>query len=133
MNPANLNHAYRGDTTMKLIKAIIRPEKLSDVLKALYQADVKGLTVSRVQGHGGETESVETYRGTSVKMELTEKVMIDIGVSEQFVDITVEAVLNAARTGGGGDGKIFVLPLEAVHRIRTAERDQAAVTPVVAS
>ena len=118
---------------MKLVKAIVRPEKLSDVLKALYQADVRGLTVSRVQGHGGETESVETYRGTSVKMELTEKVMIDIGVSEQFVDITVEAVLNAARTGGVGDGKIFVLPLEAVHRIRTAERDQAAVTPVVAS
>jgi nitrogen regulatory protein P-II 1 len=117
---------------MKLVKAIIRPEKLSDVLKALYTAEVKGLTVSRVQGHGGETERVETYRGTSVKMELTEKVMIDIGVSEEFVDTAVSAVLNAARTGGVGDGKIFVLPVEAVHRIRTGERDQAAVTPVVA-
>jgi nitrogen regulatory protein P-II 1 len=115
---------------MKLVKAIIRPEKLSDVLKALFTADVKGLTVSRVQGHGGETETVETYRGTSVKMELTEKVMLDIGVSEAFVDATVDAVLNAARTGGVGDGKIFVLPVEAVHRIRTGERDQAAVTPV---
>jgi len=115
---------------MKLVKAIIRPEKLSDVLKALYQADVRGLTVSRVQGHGGETDSVETYRGTSVKMELTEKVMLDIGVSENFVDATVEAVINAARTGGVGDGKIFVLPVEAVHRIRTGERDQSAVTPV---
>ena len=118
---------------MKLVKAIIRPEKLGDVLKALYQADVRGLTVSRVQGHGGETESVETYRGTSVKMGLTEKVMIDIGVSEEFVDLTVEAVLNAARSGDVGDGKIFVLPVEAVHRIRTGERDQAAVTPVGAS
>jgi nitrogen regulatory protein P-II 1 len=115
---------------MKLVKAIIRPEMLSEVLKALYQCDVKGLTVSRVQGHGGETESVETYRGTSVKMELTEKVMIDIGVSDPFVDVTVTAVLDAARTGGVGDGKIFVLPVEAVHRIRTGERDQAAVTPV---
>ena len=117
---------------MKLVKAIIRPEKLSDVLKALYTADVKGLTVSRVQGHGGETERVETYRGTSVKMELTEKVMLDIGVSEEYVDTAVSAVLNAARTGGVGDGKIFVLPVEAVHRIRTGERDQAAVTPVLA-
>jgi len=115
---------------MKLVKAIIRPEKLSDVLKALYTADVKGLTVSRVQGHGGETETVETYRGTSVKMELTEKVMLDIGVSEAFVETAVNAVLNAAQTGGVGDGKIFVLPVEAVHRIRTGERDQAAVTPV---
>ena len=115
---------------MKLIKAIIRPEKLGDVLKALYQADVKGLTVSRVQGHGGETESVETYRGTSVKMGLTDKVMLDIGVTDPFVDVTVDAVINAARTGGVGDGKIFVLPVEAIHRIRTAERDQAAVTPV---
>jgi nitrogen regulatory protein P-II 1 len=115
---------------MKLVKAIIRPETLSDVLKALYQAEVRGFTVSRVQGHGGETESVETYRGTSVKMGLTEKVMLDIGVSDSFVEITVNAVLGAARTGGVGDGKIFVLPVEAVHRIRTGERDQAAVTPV---
>jgi nitrogen regulatory protein P-II 1 len=115
---------------MKLVKAIIRPEKLGDVLKALYQAEVRGLTVSRVQGHGGETETVETYRGTSVKMELTEKVMLDIGVSEPFVELAVNAVLTAARTGGVGDGKIFVIPVEAVHRIRSGERDQAAVTPV---
>ena len=115
---------------MKLIKAIIRPEKLNDVLKALYQAEVRGLTVSRVQGHGGETEAVETYRGMSVKMALVEKVVIEIGVSEPFVDLTVKAVMNAARTGEVGDGKIFVLPVEAVHRIRTAEKDQAAVTPV---
>ena len=115
---------------MKLIKAIIRPEKLSDVLKALYQAEVRGLTVSRVQGHGGETEAVETYRGMSVKMALVEKVLIEIGVSEPFVDAAVKAVMNAARTGEVGDGKIFVLPVEAVHRIRTSERDVAAVTPV---
>jgi nitrogen regulatory protein P-II 1 len=115
---------------MKLVKAIIRPEKLSDVLKSLYRAEVKGFTVSRVQGHGGEMEKVETYRGTSVKMGLTEKAMIDIGVSEEFVEATVEALLNGAQTGDVGDGKIFVLPVEAVYRIRTGEQDQAAVTPV---
>ena len=70
---------------MKLIVAIIRPDKLNDVLEALYRADVRGLTVSRVQGHGGETERVETYRGTTVKMELQEKVRLEIGVSEPFV------------------------------------------------
>ncbi len=117
---------------MKLVKAIIRPEKLGDVLKALYKADVKGLTVSRVQGHGGETEMVETYRGTSVKMGLTGKVMLDIAVSEAFVEVTVAAIIEGARTGGVGDGKIFVQPVEAIHRIRSGERDQAAVTPIKA-
>ena len=115
---------------MKLIKAIIRPDKLNDVLKALFQAEVHGLSVSRVRGHGGETEAVETYRGTTVKMELTEKIMLDIGVSEPFVDITVEAILEAARTGEVGDGKIFVLPVEKIYRIRSGEEDVAAVTPV---
>jgi nitrogen regulatory protein P-II 1 len=115
---------------MKLVKAIIRPEKLSDVLKALFQNDIRGFTVTRVQGHGGEMETVETYRGTSVKMELTEKVMLEIGVSETFVEATVEALIGAARTGNVGDGKIFILPLDAVYRIRTAERGSNAVTPV---
>ncbi len=115
---------------MKLIKAIIRPDRLNDVLKALFRAEVHGLTVSRVQGHGGETEPVETYRGMTVKMELTEKVMLDIGVSHAFVERTVEAILEAAHTGEVGDGKIFVLPVERIYRIRTAEEDTAAVTPV---
>ncbi len=115
---------------MKLIKAIIRPDRLNDVLKALFQAEVHGVTVSRVQGHGGETEPVETYRGMTVKMELTEKVMLDIGVSQAFVERTVEAILEAAHTGEVGDGKIFVLPVERIYRIRTAEEDTAAVTPV---
>ncbi len=115
---------------MKLIIAIIRPDALPDVLKALFAADVRGLTVSRVQGHGGETETVQTYRGSKVKMELSEKVRLDIGVSEPFVQPTVEAIMKAARTGDVGDGKIFVMPVEKVYRIRTGEEDRAAVTPV---
>jgi len=115
---------------MKLIVAIIRSEKLNDVLEALFKADVRGLTISRVQGHGGETERVETYRGTTVKMELSEKVRLEIGVSDHFVEPTVQAILAGARTGEVGDGKIFVLPLEKVYRIRTGEQDTAAVTPV---
>lgn len=116
---------------MKLIVAVIRPDKLNDVLERLYRTDVRGLTVSRVLGHGGETEQVETYRGTTVKVALQEKVRLEIGVSEPFVDLTVRAILDSARTGDVGDGKVFVLPMDAVHRIRTGERDEAAVTPAV--
>jgi len=115
---------------MKLVVAVVRPEKLNDVLEALFHTDVKGLTIHRVQGHGGETEQVQTYRGTTVKMELSEKVRIEIGVSDHFVKPTVGAILAAARTGEVGDGKVFVLPVEKVYRIRTGEEDQAAVTPV---
>ena len=80
-------------------------------------------------GHGGETDRVETYRGTTVKMELQEKVRLEIGVSEPFVDVTVKAILASARTGEVGDGKVFVLDVNQVHRIRTGERDEQAVTP----
>lgn len=117
---------------MKLIVAIIRPEKLSDVLEALFHAEVRGLTVSRVHGHGGELETVQTYRGTTVKMELQEKVRLDIGVSEPFVEPTVQTILRSASTGEVGDGKVFVLPLQAVYRIRTGEMNEAAVTPELA-
>lgn len=116
---------------MKLVVAVIRPERLSDVLEALYRAEVRGLTVSHAQGHGGETEPVETYRGITVKMELQKKVRIEIGVSEAFVQRTIDAIVSAARTGDVGDGKIFVLPVERIVRIRTGEEDSQAVTPVV--
>ena len=116
---------------MKLIVAIIRPDKLNDVLERLYRAEVKGLTVSRVMGHGGETDAVETYRGTTVKMELHEKVRLEIGVSNPFIEVTVRAILEAACRGEVGDGKIFVIPVESVYRIRTKEKDEAAVTPAM--
>jgi nitrogen regulatory protein P-II 1 len=118
---------------MKLVVAIVRPEKLNDILESLYRAEVRGLSISRVQGHGGETEAVETYRGMTVKVELHDKVRLEIGVSDHFVEPTVRAILTAGTTGEVGDGKIFVLPVEKVYRIRTGEQDQAAVTPVVAT
>ena len=115
---------------MKLVVAIVRTERLSAVLEELFKAEVQGVTISRVQGHGGEREQVETYRGTTVKMELSEKVRFEIGVSDHFVETTVNAIIEGARTGEVGDGKIFVLPVEQVIRIRTGELDAAAVTPV---
>ena len=115
---------------MKLVVAIIRPDRLNNVLEELFRARVAGVTISRVQGHGGETERVETYRGMTVKMELSEKARLEIAVSDHFVQTTIDAICAGARTGEVGDGKIFVVPVERVVRIRTGEEDRAAVTPV---
>jgi nitrogen regulatory protein P-II 1 len=117
---------------LKLVIGIVRPEKANDVLESLYRAEVRGLSVSRVQGHGGELERVETYRGTTVKMALNEKVRFEIAVSDDFVEPTIEALCEGGRTGEVGDGKIFVVPLERAVRIRTGETDSGAVTPVMA-
>ncbi len=114
---------------MKLIVAIIRPDRLNRVLEALFNCEVRGLSISHIQGHGGELEQVANYRGMTVKMELKDKVRLEIGVSEPFVHPTIEAIMASARTGEVGDGKIFVLPVECVYRIRTGERDVDAVTP----
>ena len=114
---------------MKLVIAIVRPEKANDVLEALYRAEVKGVSMSRVQGHGGELDRVETYRGTTVKMELAEKVRFEIAVTDP----------SSSRPPGAQRGRpdrrgrrrqIFVVPLERAVRIRTGETDNAAVTPV---
>ncbi len=115
---------------MKLVVGIVRPEKANDVLESLYRAEVRGVSISRVQGHGGELDRVETYRGTTVKMELSEKVRFEIAVSDAFVQPTIDALRAGAQTGDVGDGKIFVMPLDGVVRIRTGETDTDAVTPV---
>ena len=83
---------------MKLVIGIVRPEKANDVLEALYRADVRGLSISRVQGHGGELDRVETYRGTTVKVGLADKVRFEIAVSDPFVQPTIDALCE-----GGAD------------------------------
>ena len=115
---------------MKLVIGIVRPEKTNEVLEALYRAEVRGFSMSRVQGHGGELDRVETYRGTTVRVGLTEKVRFEIAVSEDFVQPAIQALCSGGQTGAVGDGKIFVLDLEQVVRIRSGETDNAAVTPV---
>jgi len=115
---------------MKLILAVIRPEKLADVKRALFQVGVTGMTLSRVSGHGGERDVVQQYRGESVVLEFHEKVRIEMACSEPFVEPTIRAICAAAQTGEVGDGKIFVLPLERTVRIRTGEADDAALTAV---
>jgi nitrogen regulatory protein P-II 1 len=118
---------------VKLVIGIIRPEKVNDVLEALYRAEVRGVSISRVQGHGGELERVETYRGTTVKMGLSDKVRVEIAVSEDFMEPAINAICEGGRTGEVGDGKIFVVPLVRAVRIRTGEIDHSAVTPVGAT
>ena len=110
---------------MKLVVAIIRPEKLEDVQRALAERDVYLMTVSDVRGCGRQRGYTEVYRGTEVQIRLVPKLKLEIAVNEAFVEATVEAIVHAARTGDTGnvgDGKIFVLPLEDCVRIRTGER-----------
>ena len=115
---------------MKLITTIVRPERLAEVKAALFRAGITGITLSRISGHGGEREVLSEYRGTTVVMEFHEKVKIEMVCSEPFVEPCVQAILSAARTGEVGDGKIFVQPIEQVIRIRSGERDVAALTAV---
>ena len=115
---------------MKLITAIVRPERLPEVKEALFRAGITGITLTRVNGHGGEQEVVGQYRGTTVVMEFHEKVKIEMVCSEPFVEATVKAIVSSARTGEVGDGKIFVQPIERVIRIRTGEENNAALTAV---
>jgi len=117
---------------MKLITAVVRPDRLPQVKAALFRAGVTGVTISNVSGHGGEHELLEHYRGRTVVLEFRNKVRLEMAVSDSFVEPTIKAIISAARTGEVGDGKIFVQPLERVIRIRTGEVDTAAVTAVTA-
>ena len=107
---------------MKLITAVVRPERLRAVKEALFRAGVTGMTLSRVSGHGGERELVEHYRGSSLVLEFRDKVKIEMVLRDEDVDKVIETILTHARTGEPGDGKIFVLPMDEAVRIRTDER-----------
>jgi nitrogen regulatory protein P-II 1 len=117
---------------MKLVVAIIRPEKLEDVQKALAERDVYLMTVSDVRGCGRQRGYTEVYRGAEMQIKLIPKLKLEIAVNEAFVEATIEAVVHAARsgdTGSIGDGKIFVLPMDDCVRIRTGERGPIAIGP----
>lgn len=115
---------------MKLITAIVRPERLDGVKQALFDAGVRGITIASVSGHGGQAGKTASYRGQPYVASFHEKVELTIAVSDDFVDTTIDAIVRAARTGNIGDGKIFVQPLERVVRIRTSEEDDEALTPI---
>jgi nitrogen regulatory protein P-II 1 len=117
---------------MKLIIAIIRPEKLEAVQQALAAKDVYLMTVTDVRGCGRQRGYSEVYRGTEVQSKLIPKLKLEIAVNEPFVEATVEAIVHAARsgnTGSIGDGKIFIQPLDDCVRIRTGEHGSTAIGP----
>jgi nitrogen regulatory protein P-II 1 len=112
---------------MKLIIAIIQPQKLEDVKQELYKVDVNLLTVNEVLGHGRQKGITEVYRGVRESGNLLRKIRLEIGVNDAFVDATIKAITDGARSGETGDGKIFVLPMEDCIRIRTGEKGKTAI------
>jgi nitrogen regulatory protein P-II 1 len=112
---------------MKKIEAIIKPFKLDDVKEALSQVGVEGLTVTEVKGFGRQKGHTELYRGAEYVVDFLPKIKIEIVVNEEQVDPAIDAIIKAARTGKIGDGKIFVMPVEQVVRIRTGETNEAAI------
>jgi len=112
---------------LKKVEAIIRPFKLDEVKIALVNAGVVGMTVSEVRGFGRQKGQTERYRGSEYTVEFLQKLKIEIVVEDDQVEMVVDKVINAARTGEIGDGKIFVSPVERIIRIRTGEKDLDAV------
>jgi len=112
---------------MKYIIAIIQPHRLEEVKQALYDAEVNLMTVSEVLGHGRQMGIAEYYRGNKESGNLLRKIKLEIAVNDAFVEATVKAIVSGAQTGEVGDGKIFVLDLEATIRIRTGEKGSKAI------
>ncbi|MBF0193580.1 MAG: P-II family nitrogen regulator [Magnetococcales bacterium] len=112
---------------MKKIEAIIKPFKLDDVKEALSEVGIQGITVSEVRGFGRQKGHTELYRGAEYVVDFLPKIRVDVVLDDDLVDRAVEAIVQAARTGRIGDGKIFVTPVETVVRIRTGERDAGAL------
>ncbi|KQY29444.1 transcriptional regulator [Caulobacter sp. Root1455] len=112
---------------MKMIVAVIKPSRLDAVLEAVTEAGASGLTVTEVRGYGRQKGKTEVYRGAEYEVKLLPKVKLEIAVANDVVEPVVEALQRTANTGKIGDGKVFVMDLEQALRIRTGERDAAAI------
>lgn len=112
---------------MKKIEAVIKPFKLDDVKEALNTIGIKGMTISEVKGYGRQKGHTEIYRGAEYVIDFQPKLKIEIIVRTEQVNEVIDTILKAARTGKIGDGKIFVLPVEQVIRVRTGERGEEAI------
>ena len=108
---------------MKLIKAIIRPNKVEEVKDALAKLNISGMTVTEVRGHGRQKGHKAIYRGREYSVTLLPKIMIDLVLPDDVVDDTIKMIIETARTGEIGDGRVFVIPVEQSYNIRTGERD----------
>ena len=108
---------------MKLIKCIVRPNKVDEVKDALEKLSISGMTVTEVRGHGKQKGHTAIYRGKEYNVSLLPKMQIEVVVPDAMVDDAIKAIIEAARTGEIGDGRVFVLPVEQSYHIRTGERD----------
>ncbi|HXD74744.1 MAG TPA: P-II family nitrogen regulator [Vicinamibacterales bacterium] len=108
---------------MQLIKAIVRPNKVDDVKEALEKAGISGMTVTEVRGHGQQKGHTAIYRGKEYNVSLLPKMQIETVVADNLVESTIKAIVNAAKTGEIGDGRVFVTPVGASYKIRTGERE----------
>lgn len=108
---------------MKLIKAIVRPNKVDDVKTALEKLHISGMTVTEVRGHGKQKGHTAIYRGQEYNVSLLPKMEVEVVIPDAIADETVKAIIDAARTGEIGDGRVFVIPVEASYRIRTGEKE----------
>jgi nitrogen regulatory protein P-II 1 len=112
---------------MKKVEAIIRPFRIDDVREALAEVGVKGMTLTEVKGYGRQKGHTELYRGSEYQIDFLPKMKIEVIVADRLVDKVVDTIVKAARTGQVGDGKIFILPVEDVIRVRTGESGEDAV------
>ena len=117
----------RGQDDVKKIEAIIKPFKLDEVKEALHEVGVSGITVTEAKGFGRQKGHTELYRGAEYVVDFLPKVKIEVVLEDSMVDRAVESIMQAAKTGRIGDGKIFVMPVESALRIRTGERDNDAI------
>ena len=108
---------------MKMIKSIVRPNKVDDVKDALAKLNIAGMTVTEVRGHGKQKGHTAIYRGKEYNVSLLPKMEIEVVVHEEIVDDAVKSIIQAARTGEIGDGRVFVMPVLESHRIRTGEKE----------
>jgi len=129
MNAGTLakSQGSRYECSMKMIVAIIKPFKLDEVKEALQEVGLQGITVSEARGFGRQKGHTELYRGAEYIVDFLPKVKIEVVVEDKMVERTVEAIISAAKTGRIGDGKIFIMPIEDVIRIRTGEHGEDAV------
>jgi nitrogen regulatory protein PII len=112
---------------MKLITAVVKPFRLDDVRNALADVGVQGMTVTEVKGFGRQRGHTELYRGAEYVVDFLPKVKVEVAVTDDLAERAIEAIIDAAKTGKVGDGKIFVIDLEQVYRIRTGETGDAAI------
>ena len=109
---------------MKLIKAIVRPNRVDDVREALEKMNIPGMTVTEVRGHGRQKGHTAVYRGKEYSVTLLPKVEVEVVVPSSLADDVIKAIITAAKTGEIGDGRVFVLPVEQTYHIRTGEKDE---------